>query len=111
MFTGGEPTLREDLVDLLSRAETNSQVAGLLSDGLKFADPGYLDLILNTGLDHLTLIFQADQERSWKALENCLAADLFVAVHLLITAENAGRSEELLKRLAGMGKATSRLSR
>ena len=38
-----------------------------------FADPGYLDLILNTGLDHLTLIFQADQERSWKALENCLA--------------------------------------
>jgi hypothetical protein len=110
VFTGGEPTLRDDLIDLLSRAESNSQVAGLLSDGLKFADPGYLDRILNTGLDHLTLILQPDQDGSWEALENCLAADLFVAVHLTLTAENAGSSEELLKRLARMGVKTISLS-
>jgi hypothetical protein len=110
VFTGGEPTLREDLVDLLSRAETNSQVAGLLSDGLEFADPDYLNQILNTGLDHLTIILRPDQEKSWKALENCLAADLFVAVHLTVTAENAGRTAELLERLAGMGVKTISLS-
>jgi MoaA/NifB/PqqE/SkfB family radical SAM enzyme len=110
VFTGGEPTLRDDLVDLLTRAETNSQVAGLLSDGLKFADSAYLDQILNTGLDHLTIILQPDLERSWKALENCLAADLFVAVHLTVNNGNASRSAELLERLAGMGVKTISLS-
>ena len=33
IFTGGEPTLREDLITLITRAEKNGQVTGLLSDG------------------------------------------------------------------------------
>ena len=41
-FTGGEATLRDDLVDLIARAEKNGQVCGLLTDGLKLADKNYL---------------------------------------------------------------------
>ena len=52
-FTGGEPTLREDLPDLIAHAEKNGQVCGLLSNGLKLADKDYRQLLLQTGLDHL----------------------------------------------------------
>ena len=52
-FTGGEPTLREDLPALIAHAEANGQVTGLLTDGLKLADDAYLNSLLQTGLDHL----------------------------------------------------------
>ena len=35
LFTGGEPTLREDLPDLILKAEQLGLVTGLLTDGLK----------------------------------------------------------------------------
>jgi hypothetical protein len=90
VFTGGEPTLRDSLVDLIAHAESNSQVTGLLSDGIKLANPEYLNHLLMTGLDHLTIILRTEQDTAWEALENSLAADLFVVVHLTITPENAG---------------------
>ncbi len=103
VFTGGEPTLRPDLVDLIRQAEQNGQVAGLLTDGLKLADPAYLDLLLQTGLDHLTIVLQTGLEDSWKALDNALDADIFVAVHLTLTPENQDQMPDLLVRLDQMG--------
>jgi len=35
IFTGGEPTLREDLPELIMHAEALGQVSGLLTDGLR----------------------------------------------------------------------------
>ncbi|MCK6540108.1 MAG: radical SAM protein, partial [Anaerolineales bacterium] len=55
-FTGGEPTLRKDLPELIPHAEKNGQVCGLLTDGLKLADKKYLDTLLQTGLDHLLFL-------------------------------------------------------
>jgi len=104
IFTGGEPTLRHDLPDLISFAEAQGMVTGLLSDGLRLADAQYLTTLLQTGLDHLLLALEPNDPQAWKGLENALAADLFVAVHLTLSLENAiEMSELLLKRLAGMG--------
>jgi organic radical activating enzyme len=103
VFTGGEPTLRADLAELVAHAEAQGQVTGLLSDGLRFADPAYLDELLQTGLDHLMVILQPEQPASWTALENALAADLFVAVHLSVMSDDVSRSADLIKRLAEMG--------
>jgi hypothetical protein len=58
IFTGGEPTLREDLPQLIAHAEKNGQVCGLLTDGLKLAEKESLELLLQTGLDHVMLILQ-----------------------------------------------------
>lgn len=102
IFTGGEPTLRNDLPDLIAHAEKNGQVAGLLSDGLKFTDKKYLDLLLNTGLDHLMLVLQPENELSWTSLKNVMAADLFVTVHLTVTPKNIKKVPGVLERLAGM---------
>jgi hypothetical protein len=102
IFTGGEPTLRDDLPELIAHAESNGQVSGLLSDGLRFADQAYLDTLLGTGLDHIMIVFQAS-ETAWKALDNAIAADVFVAVHLTLTEENAEGLPALLAKLAERG--------
>jgi hypothetical protein len=103
VFTGGEPTLRADLHQLIIYAESLGQVTGLMTDGIQLADPDYLKSLLQTGLDHITLIFHPQVESEWVALENLLAEDIFVAVHLTITPTNHEEVFELLKRLADMG--------
>jgi len=103
IFTGGEATLREDLPDLIAHAEKNGQVCGLLTDGLKLADKEYLDLLLQTGLDHLLFLIQPDKDASWVALENIMAEDIFVTVHLTLNEHNAKNAEEVLERLSKLG--------
>jgi hypothetical protein len=113
IFTGGEPTLREDLPELLTHAEKNGQVTGLLTDGLRLAERAYLDTLLQTGLDHLTFVLQPDADSGWNgveapaplssALEGALAADIFTAVHLTLTSRNIDSAEALLGRLASAG--------
>jgi MoaA/NifB/PqqE/SkfB family radical SAM enzyme len=110
VFTGGEPTLRDDLLELIAHAESNGQVSGLLSDGLRFADQEYLSSLLLTGLDHILIVFQADNESAWRALDNAIAADIFVAVHLTLTEENQADLPALLARLEEHGACTISLS-
>ena len=103
VFTGGEPTLREDLPQLITQAENNGQVVGLISDGLRLVDQAYLDNLLLSGLDHIMLVLYPDQNASWAALDRVLAADLFTVVHLTITPENQEMINGYLKKLADLG--------
>ena len=109
-FTGGEPTLRNDLPTLIAHAEKNGQVCGLLSDGLKLADREYLHALLQTGLDHLLFILQPGEKDSWKALETILPEDLFTTVHLTVTPENARKADNVLEKLAQAGVKSLSLS-
>ncbi len=102
-FTGGEPTLRDDLADLIAAAEKNGQVCGLLTDGLKLSDKKYLDLLLQTGLDHILFMLQPDNPASWKALEVIMPEDIFVTAHLTVTKANSEHAAEALQRLADLG--------
>jgi MoaA/NifB/PqqE/SkfB family radical SAM enzyme len=102
VFTGGEATLREDLPQLIAHAEKNGQVCGLLTDGLKLADKDYLELLLQTGLDHVMLILQPNDPRSWKAIETIVPQDLFLTVHLTLTQENVEDAKHILQKLANL---------
>lgn len=99
-FTGGEPTLREDLPALIAHAEKAGQVTGLLSDGLKLADKEYLHTLLQTGLDHLLFILDPENKASWKALETVMPEDLYTTVHLTVTPKNVQNAGEILEKLA-----------
>ncbi|HEX9333956.1 MAG TPA: hypothetical protein VF896_18840, partial [Anaerolineales bacterium] len=72
----------------------------LLTDGLKFTDKNYLDLLLQTGLDHILFLLQPDNDKSWIALERAMAEDIFVTVHLTLNKNNIKNAEEVLERLA-----------
>jgi organic radical activating enzyme len=102
-FTGGEPTLREDLPALIAHAEKNGQVCGLLTDGLKLAEKEYLQTLLQTGLDHLLFLLQPDSEKSWQALEAIMPEDLFVTVHITINSHITQNIDATLDRLAALG--------
>lgn len=103
IFTGGEPTLRDDLPELIAHAEQLGQVSGLLTEGLRLADEVYLNRLLKAGLDHLLLVLRPENEQSWQAVGNALVEDLAVAVHLTLTGETAPQAGAILERLAGMG--------
>ncbi len=102
VFTGGEATLRDDLPQLIAYAEKNGQVCGLLTDGLKLADRDYLQLLLQTGLDHVMVILQPDQPLSWKAIETIVPEDLFLTVHLTLNKDNVNGAKEILEKVANL---------
>ena len=109
-FTGGEPTLREDLLALIAHAEKNGQVCGLLTDGLKLADQEYLQTLLQTGLDHLLFLLQPADEKSWRALEAVMPEDLFVTVHITLNPRNVKSMSSTLERLAGLNVSSLSMS-
>lgn len=102
VFTGGEPTLRDDLPELIAHAEKLGMVSGLLTNGLRLTDELYLDRLLQAGLDHLLLVLHPQDEQSWQAIGNAMVEDLSVAVHLTLSEENHDQARTILERLAGM---------
>lgn len=101
LFTGGEPTLREDLPELLLKAEELGLVTGLLSDGLRLGDDEYRNTLLMSGLDHLMMLLDPDNEAAWNILEKVLAEDLFTTIHLTLT--QGKHLRPALLRLSEMG--------
>lgn len=110
IFTGGEPTLRDDLPQLVAHAESLGMVSGLLSDGLRLADSSYMVQLLQTGLDHVMVALQPQSTPAWNALEYLLAADIFTVIHLTLSADNRAELPALLERLQGMGAETISLT-
>lgn len=100
IFTGGEPTLRDDLPDLIATCEELGIVCGLLTDGLKFSDKKYMDVLLKKGLDHIMLLCQSENKDFWKALKNLMPDDIAVTVHITLTKGNQDKVSALLEKLA-----------
>ncbi len=103
VFTGGEPTLRPDLPEIIAYAEKLGQVSGLLTNGLRLSECDYLQQLLNSGLDHILLTLDPDEEQSWEALRDALAEDIHTTVHLTVTRKYAPQISQLLDRLKRMG--------
>jgi organic radical activating enzyme len=101
LFTGGEPTLRQDLPDLIAKAEELGLVTGLLTDGARLNNDDYRNTLLLNGLDHLMMIFDPKDEKNWTVLEKILAEDLFTTVHL--TLRKGEDLEPHIRKLAEMG--------
>jgi len=99
VFTGGEPTLRSDLPDLIAKCEDLGIVCGLLSDGLRFTNKRYMKTILNSGLDHIMLLGAPGNEQFWESLQNLLDDDIAVTVHFTLTNENINEIEQALPKL------------
>ncbi len=116
-FTGGEPTLRDDLAELVRWGEDQGLVTGLLTDGRRLREQEYLDGLLLAGLDHLQITLASHlpavhdeivgQDGDWQevdaGLRNALDGDIYVVVHIVVVPANADSVVETVAYLAGLG--------
>ena len=102
IFTGGEPTLREDLPDLIDKAENLGLVTGLMTDGKSFTQKDHLSALISRGLDHITIIADPVDSIFWQSLENIMKEDIHVTVHLTVTRNLEWNIDEVFSRLSSM---------
>ena len=110
IFTGGEPTLRNDLPDLISKTEQIGVVCGLLTDGRRLTDRKYLESLLASGLDHIMLLADEGSQDFWQALRLLMPADIAVTVHATLAKSNQADFNSLLENIAAEKVASLSLS-
>lgn len=113
VFTGGEPTLRPDLPELIAHAEANGQITGINTNGRRLKNRAYLDELVAAGLDHAQITLEShlpevhDQmvrrqgawEETTAGIRNALATRLFVMTNTTLLQSN-GAPEKLTPMLA-----------
>jgi len=116
-FTGGEPTLRDDLAELVRYGEEQGLVTGLLTDGRRLRDQEYLDGLLQAGLDHIQITLASHrpelydeivgQDGAWQevdaGLRYAIDGDIYVVVHIVVVPANADDVVESVAYLAELG--------
>ncbi|HVP21891.1 MAG TPA: radical SAM protein [Anaerolineaceae bacterium] len=103
IFTGGEPTLRPDLPDLIAYTEKLGQVTGLLTNGLRLAEPDYTHTLLQNGLDHIMLVLDTESDPAWEAVRHILKEDIQTTIHLTVTEQLLPEMLPLLDYLGRLG--------
>jgi len=100
VFTGGEPTLRPDIPELIQFTEELGQVCGLITDGSRLTETGYLHQLLNAGLDHMMIILNPNSNQSWEAVKDTISEDIFLTVHLTLNSKIKADFEKILQKLS-----------
>jgi radical SAM protein with 4Fe4S-binding SPASM domain len=102
-FTGGEPTLREDLPELLHYAQAKGMVTGLITNGRKLKDKAYVKALEEAGLDFAQITLESHKpkihdlmttaEGSWKetvvGIKNAVRSQIYVTTNTTLSKYNA----------------------
>jgi radical SAM protein with 4Fe4S-binding SPASM domain len=120
VFTGGEPTLRDDLPDLIAHAEKNGQITGINTNGRRLADEHYLNSLVKAGLDHAQITVESHDhgihdrmvkssgawQQTIRGLQNALASRLYVMTNTTLLKDNSPQLSETLAFLHELGVPT-----
>jgi radical SAM protein with 4Fe4S-binding SPASM domain len=120
VFTGGEPTLRDDLPDLIAHAESNGQITGLNTNARRLSDAKFVESLVKSGLDHVQITVEShdpeihDQmvgkKGAWKqtiaGLRNVLDTPLYVMTNTTMLRNNSPYLADTLDFLAAEGVPT-----
>ena len=119
VFTGCEPTLREDLPALVAHAEANGQISGLNTNARRLADPDFVKRLVDSGLDHVQVTVESCDasihnamvnarafEQTIQGLKNALASPLFVMTNTTMLRDNVHSIPQTLDFLAELGVPT-----
>jgi hypothetical protein len=103
IFTGGEPTLRPELAELIAYAEKIGLVTGLLTNGLNLVDNTYFQTLLQNGLDHIMVVLDPESDPAWEAIRQILQEDIQTTIHLTVTEQLLPEILPLLDYLGRLG--------
>lgn len=116
-FTGGEPTLREDLPVLLDYAQQKGMVTGLITNGRKLKSEEYVKKLVETGLDFVQITIEShdskihdfitSSEGSWQetveAIKNVVPTPIYITTNTTLNKYNAESFLETIGFLHGLG--------
>jgi radical SAM protein with 4Fe4S-binding SPASM domain len=119
-FTGGEATLRPDLVELVQYAEDVGLITGLQTNGRRLRDRAYLDELLLAGLDHVQITLESHDpaihdrmvgaEGAWaetvEGIRTVVDADIYMMTNTTMTTVNVAGIEETIAFAASLGVPT-----
>ncbi|HJW65678.1 MAG TPA: radical SAM protein, partial [Candidatus Bathyarchaeia archaeon] len=102
-FTGGEPTLREDLPELLLYAQNKGMVTGLITNGRKLKDKPYVETLEKAGLDFVQITLESHKPKihdlmtgakgSWKetvaGIKNVAESQVYLTTNTTLSKHNA----------------------
>jgi len=102
-FTGGEPTLREDLPELLLYAQSKGMVTGLISNGRRLKDKAYVDVLEKASLDFVQITLESHKPEihdsitgatgSWKetvaGIRNATQSQIYVSTNTTLSKHNS----------------------
>jgi len=120
VFTGGEPTLRNDLPDLIAHAERKGQITGLNTNGRALQNRTFLQSLVDSGLDHVQITLESHDEAvhdsvvgmrgAWAqtiaGVRNALDTRLYVMTNTTLLRSNSPGLEGTLEFLARSGVPT-----
>ena len=120
VFTGGEPTLRDDLPDLIAHAEKNGQITGINTNARRLNDTRFVQRLVEAGLDHVQITVEShdpsihdtmvQSKGAWQqtisGLQNVLETSLFVMTNTTMLHQNSTYLGETLDFLADLGVPT-----
>lgn len=120
VFTGGEPTLRADLIELVAHAEKNGQITGLNTNARRLHNAHYVAQLVDAGLDHVQITVEShlpevhDQmvrakgawEQTITGLQNALDSPLYVMTNTTMLTANSPSLAETLDFLGEIGVPT-----
>ncbi len=120
IFTGGEPTLRDDLPELIQYAENLGQITGLNTNARRLADPAFAQSLVEAGLDHIQITVEShdpvihdemvNNKGAWKqtiaGVQNALDSSLFVMTNTTMLNNNHSSIGKTLDFLIDLGVPT-----
>ncbi len=118
-FTGGEPTLREDLPELLLHAQNEGLVTGLITNGRRLKDKAYVETLENTGLDFVQVTLESHKPEihdlitatkgSWKetvaGIKNIIPTQIYATTNTTLNKHNAESFLDTISFLKELGVA------
>lgn len=108
LFTGGEPTLREDLIDIVKYAEAVGLVTGLVTNGRRLKDARYAKKLAEAGLDYAQVTLESHRQEvhdaitessgSWsetvEGIRNLLQTSIYTSVNMTLNRQNLKQAAE-----------------
>ena len=113
VFTGGEPTLRNDLVELVEYAQKKGMITGLNTNARRLANPELVTALVHAGLDHVQITIEASSPQihnemvrsstAWhetvQGLRNAVNSRLYLMTNTTLLRNNAQTLPEILRFL------------
>ncbi len=119
-FTGGEPTLREDLPELLSYSQEKGTVTGLITNDRRLKDKEYVQKLGEAGLDFVQVTLESHHpaihesitatDGSWRdmveGVKNVVPTPIYITTNTTLNTYNADSFLDIMEFLHELGVKT-----